>query len=370
MTTDTLSIRRDDAGRRFGGLLRSVTAAVSAAALGSAPVVVIAAPTPVTPSHAAPSAPGTPTPKPIDRELHYVITVDAEQDWHKNDPKYPGEQWSKATTKQRYEVTTRLRSEGELEVRNLNDFDPPTRFEAKTIFLARQAARAFAREGKPFHIPQTAAEKTALSSEVQVAMAECKDSAECRNERMLRYAAIFAVIENPDALKPDTEPGTYLYFLPYAGCTDISRVTLEMQIDGVRFNKTQKDFVPFSEHHSADTVNGSDGLALCKHYNAVIDTRDREKPMYLDNVFVPRPIGTTTYTEGGHTSHTPEPQPVPGAAVEWVAALLRHAPVRGKASATVPLTLSLNGNSTWLGLWTGSAKVDVEWNFTEVAPAH
>ncbi|GAC1619718.1 MAG: hypothetical protein NVS9B10_00710 [Nevskia sp.] len=352
-------------GPRIRRLRQRVFLAMLAIALVSIP----ASAAPVPPRAATPAAPAA-APAPRVRQLHYLVTVEAEQSWHKNDPKYPGEQWSKATTKQRYEVTTRLRSDGELQLRNLNDFDPPTRFEAKTIFLARQAAKAFAQEGKPFHIPHTEAEKAALSAEVQAAMADCKESMACRNERMLRYAAIYAVIENPQALEPDTEPGTYDYFLPYPGCLDSSRVTLEMQIDGVRFNKTQKEFVPFSEHHSADTVNGSDGLALCKHYTAVIDTQDKSKPMYLDNVFVPRPIGTTTYTEGGHTSTTPEPQPMPGAAIEWVAATLRHAAVSGKAATTVPLSLSLNGNSTWLGLWTGTAKVEVEWSFTEVPPGH
>jgi hypothetical protein len=78
----------------------------------------------------------------ITRELHIVVSVDADQKWEKEDPEHPGRQWSVATTKHRYEIKTRLRAAKRLEVRNLLDLDQDARLEAKTIYLARSAQRA------------------------------------------------------------------------------------------------------------------------------------------------------------------------------------------------------------------------------------
>ncbi|MDB5987915.1 MAG: hypothetical protein JWR16_2968 [Nevskia sp.] len=303
----------------------------------------------------------------IERQLHYVVTVEARQTWKRSDPK-TGEEWSKATTTQRYEITTRLKSDGQLQVRNLEDLDRNTRFEAKIIFLARRAKKEFEASGHPFQLPRTPEEKAALSNRMQEDISACKGDQRCNSDVTMRYASIFAALEYPAALEEDTVPGTYLYFLPFHGCAEQSRVTLEMQIDGVRFNKDVDRLVPFSEHHSADSIDSSDGLALCDHFGATIDTQDSTRSMYLDNVFIPRPVGATIHTENGHTSTQQEPQPVPSAVVDWLAATLRHAASSGSVTTTLPLPLSLNGNSTWLGLWQGAAKVSFQWSFTEVAP--
>jgi hypothetical protein len=316
-------------------------------------------------AHAAVPTP-PPAPAPIERELHFVVTVDATQDWVKDDPKHPGKQWSKGSTKQRYELTTRLRSDGKIQVRNLLDPDITERMEAKTIYLAREAKKYMDRPGRPFKLPKTDAEKDALQRTMQEQLMACKGDPTCTNDANMRYASIMAAIAYPEALEEDTVPGRYLYFMPYKGCPEKSRVTLTMSIDGVRFNKDSDTFVPFSERRSADTVDASDGLALCAHFTAVIDKRDPAKPMWQETVFVPRPEGITDYTERGRTSHTPEPQPMPGAAIDWMNDVLRHAPALGSASTTLPLPMSLNGNSTWLGLWTGTAKVSIQWSFKEV----
>ncbi|MDB5978177.1 MAG: hypothetical protein JWR07_4937 [Nevskia sp.] len=305
---------------------------------------------------------------PLERELHVVVTVDAEQSWSKDDPKYPGHQWSKATSRQRWELKTRLRSDGKLQVRDLLDPDLNTRMEAKTIFLARQAKALFEQSGKPFKIPHTDAEKSALMQEMQEQIMGCKGQETCTHDMTLQYAALMAAIEFPEALEEDTVPGQYLYFLPFKGCADESRVTVDMAIDGERYNKDVDHLVQFSEHRSADTVNASDGLALCEHFAAVIDTKEPKKLVRQENIFIPRPEGTTDYTERGHTSHRQEPQPLIGAAMNWVNDTLRHAPESGNASATLPLPMSLNGNSTWLGLWQGTAKVSLQWTFSNVAP--
>lgn len=313
----------------------------------------------------APAVPAAP-PRPVDRELRIVATIDATQTWKKNDPEYPGEQWSKGSATQRIEITTRLRSDGKLQLRNLLDPDLETRMEAKTIFLARQAKKMLEQSGQPFKLPQTDAEMAELTMRMRRDIASCETDLMCQQEKQLHYAAIFAAIEFPQALEEDHEPGRYLYFLPYRGCPEKSRVTLKMAIDGVRYNKDADDFVPFSERHSADTVDASDGLSLCSHFTAVIDTQNAAKPMFQETIFVPRPVGLTEYTENNHTSREQQPQPLIMAVVDWMGHTLRHAPASGKLSASLPLALPLNQNATWLGLWTGTANVTMEWSFKEV----
>lgn len=316
----------------------------------------------------AQAAPAAPPPHPVERELHFVVTVEAQQAWAKDDPRHPGHQWSKAVAHQRWELRTRLRSDGRLEVRNLLDPDTNARMEAKTIFLARQAKARLEQSGQTFKPPRTDAEKNALMQAMQEQIFNCKGEPVCTHDLTMQYSALMAAIEFPEALEEDTVPGQYLYFLPFRNCAEESRITLDLAIDGERFNKDVDRLVPFSERRSADTSNASDGLPLCEHFAAVIDTRDPQHRMRQETIFVPRPVGVTEYTERGHTSHAEEPQPLVGAALDWVNQTLRQAPDSGSASATLPLPMSLNGNSTWLGLWQGTAKVTLQWSFVQVAP--
>lgn len=303
---------------------------------------------------------------PIERELHIVATVEAEQDWKKNDPKYPGEQWSNGSTSQRYEIRTRLRSDGNLEVRNLLDPDMHARLEAKTIHLARQAKKELEASGEPFVLPKTPDERSAFTRKMNADILTCNGEAQCSYEKQMRYAAILAAIDYPEALEDEDVPGQYLYFLPFKGCPQTSHVTLTMAIEGVRYNKDVDKFIPFKEHRSADTVDAKLGRSMCSHLLAVIDTKDKDKPMYQETVLIPRPVGVTEYTENNHTSREEQPQPMPTAVLDWMTETLRHAKTEGTASATLPLVLPLNANATWLGLWTGNASVTMRWSFREV----
>jgi hypothetical protein len=311
---------------------------------------------------------------PIERELHIVATVEATQDWKKNDPEYPGEQWSKGSTTQRYEITTRLRSDGNLEVRNLLDPDINARLEAKTIHLARQAKKQFEASGQKLDLPDTPEERAAFTRRMNADLLSCNGEAECSYEKQMQYAALLAAIDFPEALEEEDVPGQYLYFLPFKGCPQKSRVTLTMAIDGVRYNKDADKFVPFKERRSADTIDASLGRSMCSHLLAVIDTKDKDRPMYQETVLIPRPVGLTEYTENQHTSREEQPQPMPTAVLDWMTEVLRHAKTEGTLSTTLPLVLPLNANATWLGLWTGTAKVTMQWSFREVAltpaPAH
>lgn len=306
---------------------------------------------------------------PIERELRIVIDVDAVQDWKKNDPKYPGDQWSKGRGTHHIELTTRLRADRKLEVRNLLDPDLATRLEAKTIHLARQAKRQMEKSGKPFKLPQTPEEIARFQQEMNTRLLACNAEPNCYYDTQFEYAALTAAIQNPEALEEDAEPGRYLYFMAYDGCPEHSRVTVDMTIEGIRYNKDVDEFIPFKERHTADSVDESDGRSLCKHLLAVVDTQDPAKPMYQETVFIPRPVGMTEYTENGHTSREKQPQPIITAVYDWANAQLRHAPAEGVLTTSLPLPLPLNQNATWLGLWTGTAKVTMRWSFKEVPTA-
>lgn len=348
-------------------LLRSLicaSALCAANAQAAAPATPSKAPAKNAPAITRPAVAG-----PVDRELHVKVSVEATQDWKKNDPKYPGEQWSKGSTRQSYEIRTRLRSDGRLELRNLLDPVLDERLEAKTIHLARQAKKFFDRPGKPFVIPKDPKQKEALINEVQRRYLDCSGNAECVFEAQLHGAALLAAMQIPEALEDDEEGDRrYQYFLPYQGCPESSRVTLTMAIDGVRYNKDVDKFIPFKERRSADSVNTSDGLTMCKHLLAVIDTRDPDRPMYQETIWVPTPRGITEYTENDHTSREEQSQPMPTAVLDWMTETLRHAPASGTATVSLPLPLALNANQTVLGLFTGTVKATMTWSFKEVAP--
>lgn len=305
---------------------------------------------------------------PVEHQLKLVATVDAVQDWEKNDPRYPGRQWSKGSTTQRYELRVAMRSDGEKQIRNLLDADLEARMEAKVVHLARQAKRAIEASGGKLKLPTTPAEEAELAKRMQYDQMQCKGDALCNQETQLFYAAILAATQYPEALEPEDEPGRYLYFLPYKGCPGASRVSLKMDIAGERWNKTVDRLVPFEERRSADTRDASDGLPLCNHFAIVVDPEDKSRPLWVENIHIPTPVGVTEFVESKHTSRATEPQPMPTAALEWITETLRHAPLSGRASTTLPLPLSLNGNSTWLGLWKGTAKVTLEWSFSELPP--
>lgn len=306
---------------------------------------------------------------PIERELVVVATIEATQDWKKNDPKYPGDQWSKGTATQRFEVRTRLRSDGKLELRNLLDPDQALRLEAKTIYLARQAKKVLEAQGQDVKLPTTPEEKSAFMQQMNRKLLACNSNQLCQFEIQIQYAALMAAIQYPEALEEETEPGRYLYFMPYAGCTGQARTTLNMTIEGVRYNKDSDKFVPFKETHTADsTTVQEDGIPMCRRYTAVIDTQDAQRPMLQETIHIPRPMGVTEYTENNHTAREERSQPLIMAAVDWINAELRHAKPEGEARTELPLALPLNQNATWLGLWTGTAKVHLKWSFREVKP--
>ena len=306
--------------------------------------------------------------EPIYRQFKYEITIDAKQDWYKNDPEYPGDQHSKGWARHRYVVSTWLKSDGELQVRNLLDPDVEKRLEAKVIRLARQALKMADESGNPIEIPQTAEERSAFTMKMNKRLMACKAEATCYNDTMTQYAAIMAAIDYPGALEEDTVPGRYLYFEPFKGCPESTKMEVEMEVEGIRYNKTVDRFVPFKEVRKADRVNPTDSLRLCSRMLAVIDTQAEERPMYQETLFIPSPYGVTDYTESKKTQRTEEPQPIMTEVTDWLGIELRRNEPSGEINADVPIVLPLNSNATWLGKFKGIAKVSMKWSFDEGKP--
>ncbi|MES2682010.1 MAG: hypothetical protein V4650_00685 [Pseudomonadota bacterium] len=357
----------------YGWMLLLAVSLAPAAAPASAPAAATAKPgqkiVTTTVVQLPPPVAGLHIDRQHERELSLVVDMELAQTWKKNDPQYPGEQWSKATGRQHYEIVTRLRSDGKLEVRNLLDPDKATRLKAKTIHLARQAKKQLEANGEPFQLPTTPAGLRALDARRSREYHACKGEAACVRTTQLRYAAIYAALQYPEALLPDTEPGVFHYYLPYPGCPGRSRVSMSLSTEGVRYNKDSDKFVPFSERRSADTVDFSDGLQLCDHFAAVIDIEDAAKPMYQETIYIPSMFGPTEYTENGHTSREEQSQIFPTEVLDWIGIYLSQAPVFGALETTLPITLPLNGNATSLGRWTGTAKLKMRWSFRDVSAA-
>ncbi len=300
----------------------------------------------------------------LERELQVVVEFDAEQSWVSETEEF-GKQFYDATSSQRYELRTRLQADSQLQTLNLLDPDQEKRLKAKTIHLARQARKKLAAAGKPVAIPQTPAEKTALTQQMQEEQYVCQGDPECRRDTMLFYAAIFAAIEYPEAAQAPAGGGRYLYYEPGPACSSYARVTMQLSIQGEHYNKGEKEVVPFTEERSADVENPDDDIALCKRYLAVIDTDDKAEPLYVENFYLPSAQGETVITELGNTREKTERQPMPGDVLAWVTQQLKHADTSGEASARVRLLQPLNGISEQSGAIMGHADVKMRWEFSD-----
>lgn len=296
------------------------------------------------------------------RALHIVVEFDAQQTWQSDTKEY-GKEHSEATTHQRYELTTHLRSDNIPHSRNLLDRDLKTRLKAKTIHLASQAKRRLAAAGKPINIPHTEAEKSALAQRMQEDQFACHGDEVCRRGVMELYTALFAAAQYPNAGKKDTGKVNFLYFEPFSKCSNMTRVTMQMSIKGRHYNKGKHEVVPFTEQRSADSENTPEDVPLCEHYLAVIDTQDVAQPMYLENVYLPSAIGETVHTELGNTQRATESQPMNADVLGWVTQQLRHAPASGSVQGTVKLDTPLSGISEDSGGSEGTAQVKLTWSF-------
>lgn len=302
-----------------------------------------------------------------ERELYVEVEFEADQKWESRTEEF-GYQHSTATTKQHWVLRTRLRSDSGLHTRNILDPSLQKRLDAKTIHLARQAKKDIEAAGGRLTIPKTPEGRSQLTLQMQEETAACGTDARCRQDTMMRYAAIFAVMDNPDVLENDDEEGQFLYYEPYPGCTDFSKVSMTLEIEGIRWSKSKEELVPFSEKRQADQENPPHDVDLCTRFLAVIDTEDADKPMYLENFYLPSGVGETAYTIYGNTTRKTEEQPMPPGVLRYVTERLKHAKTSGSETVEQRLTFPLNGRSEETGSSVGTARINLEWKFSDPEP--
>lgn len=295
---------------------------------------------------------------PVDRKLDIVITVEGQQDWRNE------LQWSKATTTQRYEISTTLRSDGTLEGANLLDLDTDRRLAIKTEYLRRQGVALLKAQGLDPASPEL---QRSLSSGMQKESFACAGEAVCMSKVYAKYSTLMAAAMEPDnsALFEQGDK-KYLFFSGYSGCVNRIRSVLTTHTEGETGIGRDKDRIyPYKLDLQGDyDGSAADRQSLCTRFTVTLDTQ--LKKLYVENIPIPSSRGKSMRTEFGKTVTT-EADLAPFADLQgWANALLRETTMDGKASATLPMTLPLDGNSTVLGNFTGLAKVSLQWSWSPV----
>lgn len=297
---------------------------------------------------------------PIERQLQIHITVDGKQDW-KN-----ALQWSKATTRQTYDFSTSLRSDGKLEGANLLDPDMNRRLAIKTEYLRRQGLEGLKAAG--FNIASPDLQRQ-VSSAMQKENLACEGDTICRSEVGGKYATLMAAALEPDNSAIFAGEPRYLFFSAYPGCVNKVHAVIKTQTKGeTGYGRNKDKIFPYSLDQSGDHQGNAVELkSLCTFFTVVVDTK--EQKMFVENVYIPASRGTAVRTEFGKTQTSEVEHPIPPPLQGWVNETLRHAAMSGSAAASLPLNLPLDGNSTVLGLFTGDAQVKLKWTWTPLAAA-
>lgn len=290
---------------------------------------------------------------PVDRTLEIKLTVQGHQDWVNE------LQWSKATTRQSYEFSIPLRSNGRLEGANILEQDRDLRLAIKTEFLRRQGLERLKASGLDPDSPQLQQD---ISKSMQQEIFDCKGDSVCMAETHGKYASILAAALEPDNSALFEGEPRYRFFFGYDGCPTTIRAAHDTQVEGETGYGRKKDKIyPFALSMKGESAGSAEDLStLCLSYTSVFDTK--ESKLFVENVDVPNARGTITRTEFGETSNRDDQElPVPGVVLEWVNATLREAPPSGQAQAKLPLYLPLDGNSTVLGQFTGEVDARLQW---------
>ena len=291
---------------------------------------------------------------PVDRQLEIKISVSGTQDWRN------ALQWSKATTQQRYEFTTTLRSDGRLEGANLLDPDTAIRLAIKTEYLRREGSRKLRAAGID---PQSPELMKDLSDRAQKASFNCKGDPVCISDTGLKFAEMMAAAVEPDnSVLFEGEP-RYQFFFGFPDCTNTIRAVNQYEAQGETAYGRKKDKVfPYALSWSGDWAGSElDQQSLCTYFTVVLDTKDQK--MYVENVHIPEAHGKLTRTEFEKTQTKESDLPMPAPLQGWVNETLRHSTLQGETRAVLPLNLPLDGNSTVMGDFTGELNVLLKWSF-------
>lgn len=185
---------------------------------------------------------------PVERTLNIHITVDGQQDWRNV------LQWSKATTTQRYEISTTLRSDGELEAANLLDPDLDTRLAIKTEYLRQQGVQKLRHAGID---PKSPSLMTDLSRRAQKDTFDCKGESSCMSTVGVKYAALMAAAVEPDNSEVLKGEPRYLFFFGFPGCSN--RITAVHQYKAVgetAYGRNKDKIFPYALSYDGASTGG------------------------------------------------------------------------------------------------------------------
>lgn len=300
---------------------------------------------------------------PIERRLDLTVAIDGEQSWRNV------LQWSKGNTRQRYEVSVNLRSDGRLYPENLLDPDVTKRLAVREEFLTRRGLEELRRRnGGKLPTPEQAAKLYSKGSTTE--NIACKGDDLCTGPMAERFAALAALesnsLEDLQAFldEADHQPnGRYYYFLGDTNCQARMHAVQQSHIEGMQANDRKKEkLVPFVFDRSADSKGAPDELStLCRRYLVTLDSKTGD--MYLENAFLPSPLGVTTTKYGDVALTKQGPLPIPTQALDWTSEMVRKTKETGTANVSLPFTRPLDGNATVLGDFTGTLKINMSWSF-------
>lgn len=292
---------------------------------------------------------------PIDRKLEITVTLEGKQDWRN------ALQWSKASTTQRYELSTGLRSDGTLEGANLLDMEIDRRLAIKTEYLRRKGAARLKAAGIDPAAPDL---QKQISDRMQQDNFNCRGDNVCMSDTAGKYAELMAAAAEPDNSEIFEGEPRYLFFFGYPGCPNRIRAVNKTHTEGETAYGRNKDHIfPYLLDLNGDSTGSArDQVSMCSYFTVVIDTKDQK--MYVENVYLPASYGRSVRTEFQKTQTQDVDLPIAAPLQGWINQVLRVAPLSGTASATLPLTLPLDGNSTVLGDFTGAGKATLKWAWT------
>lgn len=298
---------------------------------------------------------------PLERKLSLNLTVDATQDWRNE------LQWSKAQSQQRYQIVTHLRSDGRLYAENLLDPDVPKRIKIKNDYYTYQGLLELRQEfgGR---LPKPDQVQSVISAEsLAGGDSTCIPGVSCTSMSPERFAAIAVLQQTPsDQLERfmqsyEKPGGRWLYFMGYAGCANQLDLRYQAHYAGERaFDRRRKNLKPFEMDWKAATQGTEDEQrGLCKRYVVTVDTKTND--VYFENVYLPAPVGISERKGAGGDERREIEMSPPSEVASWVNDLLLKTTASGSRQQDIRITLPLDGNSTVLGSFDGTAKVSFSW---------
>ena len=315
------------------------------------------------PVAAAPSIPPPVTSLATERVLSVHLSLNGTQSWVK------AAQHTQGSTEQDYEFSTRLRSDGTLYADNLLDPDPQVRIAVRTQYVARHGL-ILLKAANGGHLPNSAEEIDALSARLNAGMAACSAQMSCTDSLMESTAALQTLRDNSTAdlerliERPASGAAArWLYFFGYPDCPVQMHLRSSTHIAGERSRiKRATHGVPWSLDGTAeDSGSADDRAGLCQRYTVTIDVRTGT--VFLDNLYIPAPTGTTTRKIRDLVEQTTGQFPVPTEVLAWVNRRLEQTRETAQFDEALPAQAPFDEDYSALGQYTGTLNVKMSWSF-------